>query len=60
VMQAGLANVDSVMIAGAWQKRHGKLLHQGLDRLREELARSGERILSALGWRSMGTMGVLV
>jgi cytosine/adenosine deaminase-related metal-dependent hydrolase len=60
VMQAGLANVDSVMIAGAWQKRHGKLLHQGLDRLREELARSGVRILSALGWRPTDAMGVLV
>ena len=50
-MQAGLANVDSVMISGEWRKRHGKLLGVDLDRLRGELARSGQRILGALGWR---------
>ena len=54
VMQAGLANVDSVMIAGEWRKRHGRLLRADLDRLRDELARSGRRILSALGWRPQG------
>lgn len=54
VMQAGLANVDSVMIAGEWRKRHGKLLRGDLDRLRDELARSGRRILNALGWRPQG------
>ena len=51
VMQASLANVDSVMIAGEWRKRHGKLLRADLDRLRDELARSGRGILDALGWR---------
>jgi cytosine/adenosine deaminase-related metal-dependent hydrolase len=54
VMQAGLANVDSVMVAGEWRKRHGKLLGADLDRLRGELARSGQRILGALGWRPQG------
>jgi cytosine/adenosine deaminase-related metal-dependent hydrolase len=54
VMQASLANVDSVMIAGEWRKRHGKLLRADLDRLRDELARSGRRILGALGWRPRG------
>jgi 5-methylthioadenosine/S-adenosylhomocysteine deaminase len=51
VLQAGLANVDSVMIAGEWRKRHGKLLRVDLASLRDELARSGRRILGALGWR---------
>jgi 5-methylthioadenosine/S-adenosylhomocysteine deaminase len=51
VLQAGLANVDSVMIAGEWRKRHGKLLRADLASLRDELARSGRRILGALGWR---------
>ena len=54
VMQAGLANVDSVMIAGEWRKRHGKLLYADLGRLRGELVRSGQRILGALGWRPQG------
>ena len=54
VMQAGLANVDSVMIAGEWRKRDGRLLYDGLDGLRAELARSGQRILSSLGWRPTG------
>lgn len=51
VMQANLANVDSVMIAGEWRKRDGKLLYANLDRVKTELERSGQRILSALGWR---------
>ena len=54
VMQASLANVDSVMIAGEWRKRHGKLLYADLGRLRGELVQSGERILGALGWRPQG------
>jgi 5-methylthioadenosine/S-adenosylhomocysteine deaminase len=51
VMQANLANIDSVMIAGEWRKRDGKLLYADLDRVKTELERSGRRILSALGWR---------
>jgi 5-methylthioadenosine/S-adenosylhomocysteine deaminase len=51
VMQANLANIDSVMIAGQWRKRDGKLLFHDLDRVKAELARSGSRILSELGWR---------
>jgi 5-methylthioadenosine/S-adenosylhomocysteine deaminase len=54
VMQAGLANVDSVMIAGAWRKRDGRLLYGGLEGLRAELMCSGQRILSSLGWRATG------
>ncbi len=51
VMQASLANIDSVMIAGEWRKRGGKLLFHDLDRVKEELFRSGSRILGELGWR---------
>jgi 5-methylthioadenosine/S-adenosylhomocysteine deaminase len=54
VMQAGLANIDSVMIAGEWRKRGGKLLRDDLDRLRDALAKSGRRILNALDWRPEG------
>ena len=51
VMQANLANVDSVMIAGAWRKRGGKLLYAGIDRVKDDLLRSGSRILGELGWK---------
>jgi 5-methylthioadenosine/S-adenosylhomocysteine deaminase len=51
VMQANLANIDSVMIAGEWRKRDGKLLFADLDRVKADLVRSGSRILSELGWR---------
>ena len=51
VMQANLANIDSVMIAGGWRKRDGKLLFHDLDRVRVDLLRSGSRILGELGWR---------
>lgn len=49
IMQAGLANIDSVMIAGRWRKRDGKLLGIDAPRLREALAASGERIIRELG-----------
>jgi 5-methylthioadenosine/S-adenosylhomocysteine deaminase len=51
VMQASLANIDSVMVAGAWRKKDGKLLFAHLDRVKSELLRSGTRILAELGWR---------
>ena len=51
VMQANLANVDSVMVGGVWRKRDGKLLFGNLDRVKDELWRSGTRILGELGWR---------
>ncbi len=51
VMQASLANIDSVMVAGGWRKRDGKLLFRDLDRVKAELSRSGSRILAELGWR---------
>lgn len=51
VTQAGLANIDSVMIAGAFRKRHGKLLFDGLSRRQAELAESGHRIMTELEGR---------
>jgi cytosine/adenosine deaminase-related metal-dependent hydrolase len=51
VMQANLANIDSVMVAGEWRKRDGKLLFRDLDRVKAELSRSGSRILAELGWQ---------
>jgi 5-methylthioadenosine/S-adenosylhomocysteine deaminase len=52
VMQANLANIDSVMIAGEWRKRDGKLLYGDLDRVKSELLRSASRILGELGWHA--------
>jgi cytosine/adenosine deaminase-related metal-dependent hydrolase len=51
VMQASLANVDSVMIAGEWKKRAGKLLYPQLAARMSELRASGERILGEMGIR---------
>ncbi|MBZ5696704.1 MAG: amidohydrolase family protein [Acidobacteriia bacterium] len=51
IMQANLANIDSVMVAGGWRKRDGKLLFRDVDRVKAELQRSGSRILAELGWR---------
>ena len=48
VTQAGLANIDSVMIAGEFRKRHGKLLFKGLPARQVELAESGHRIMVEL------------
>jgi hypothetical protein len=49
-MQANLANIDSVMVAGEWRKREGKLLYHDLDRVKSELSLSSNRILSELRW----------
>jgi cytosine/adenosine deaminase-related metal-dependent hydrolase len=51
VMHASLANVDSVMIAGEWKKRDGKLLYPGLAGRMAALRTSGERILEEMGIR---------
>ena len=49
VMQTSLANIDSVMVAGRWRKRSGRLLVEGLTGKIEELHNSGRRILQAMG-----------
>ena len=48
VIQATLANIDSVMVAGQWRKRGGKLLVGGLSGKLDQLRASGQRILDAM------------
>lgn len=49
VFQASLANIDSVMVAGRWRKRHGRLLDVDLAPLLGQLQASGRKIVGALG-----------
>jgi cytosine/adenosine deaminase-related metal-dependent hydrolase len=49
VMQAGTGNVDTVLVAGEFRKRHGKLLYPMLGHRKGELLASGQRILGELG-----------
>ena len=49
LLQSGLANIDSVRIAGEWQKRSGKLTAGNVSRHLTQLRASGERILNAMG-----------
>ena len=44
-MQTSLANIEAVMIGGRWKKRNGRLLVDGLDRKKELLAQSGQRLV---------------
>ncbi len=50
VTQSSLANIDSVMVAGEWRKRGGRLLYPGVERVKAELYASGSRILAELNW----------
>ncbi|OAF10657.1 cytosine deaminase [Bradyrhizobium centrolobii] len=45
VMQTSLANIEAVMISGAWKKRNGRLLVEGLETKKELLAQSGRRLV---------------
>jgi hypothetical protein len=47
-MQANLSNIDSVMVAGQWRKRSGKLVAGGLSEKFDRLRESGRRILNAM------------
>ena len=49
VLQASLANIDSVMVAGRWKKRHGALLGVDLAPQLAALRASGEKIAATLG-----------
>lgn len=56
VMQASLANIDSVMVAGRWRKRNGRLIDEHMAPLEPEswlgpLRASGRRLAAAVGWR---------
>lgn len=46
LLHAGVANVDTVMIGGVFQKRGGRLLYGDLPRRLDELGQSSARILS--------------
>ncbi|MBB4371122.1 cytosine/adenosine deaminase-related metal-dependent hydrolase [Bradyrhizobium sp. cir1] len=48
VMQTSLANIESVMIGGAWKKRNGRLLVEGLETKKELLAQSGQRLVQEI------------
>ena len=49
VFQASLANIDSVMVAGQWVKREGRLLGVNLPPLLCALRESGDKITRAMG-----------
>ncbi|MFC0286650.1 amidohydrolase family protein [Kaistia hirudinis] len=49
IMQAGIGNVESVLIGGRFLKRDGRLLRDDAPCIREDLASSGRRIVEALG-----------
>jgi 5-methylthioadenosine/S-adenosylhomocysteine deaminase len=49
VMQGGVANVDTVLIAGRVVKRHGALLYADIATKKAALAHSGDRILRDFG-----------
>jgi len=49
VFQASLANIDSVMVAGRWKKRSGRLVGVQLEKPLSELSASGRKIAGALG-----------
>ena len=52
VFQASLANIDSVMVAGQWKKRAGKLLAGDLRADLQKLRASGLKITRAMGLAS--------
>ena len=49
VMQTSLANIDSVMIAGQFHKRHGQLLEVDVQGISSNLQASGRRIAEEMG-----------
>jgi cytosine/adenosine deaminase-related metal-dependent hydrolase len=49
VFQASLANIDSVMVAGQWKKRHGRLVGVDLAPRIAALNASGRKIVGAMG-----------
>jgi 5-methylthioadenosine/S-adenosylhomocysteine deaminase len=50
VLHAGIANVDTVLVAGCVVKRGGKLLYRDIDRRKAELAESSRRIVAGAGF----------
>jgi len=54
VMQTTLANIDSVMVAGRWKKRHGQLLDVDLPPKLAALEASAHKIMTAMGMSGHG------
>lgn len=59
LMQTSLANIDSVMVAGKWRKRWGRLVDEQQAVLNPEmwlapLCESGRRLTAAVGWHPQG------
>jgi cytosine/adenosine deaminase-related metal-dependent hydrolase len=52
VLQASLANIDSVMVAGRWKKRAGRLVDVDLAPKLAQLQASGRKIVAAMGLAS--------
>jgi hypothetical protein len=48
VTQTSLSNIDTVLVAGTIQKRHGKLLFGALAERQTSLQHSGDRIVHDL------------
>jgi 5-methylthioadenosine/S-adenosylhomocysteine deaminase len=42
-LQASIANIEAVMIAGTWRKRHHNLVDTDIDEVKDRLQQSGER-----------------
>lgn len=42
-LQASIANIEAVMIAGRWRKRHHTLVNTDIDEVKDRLQQSGER-----------------
>ncbi|MGK3940973.1 amidohydrolase family protein [Streptomyces caeruleatus] len=55
VLHADIANIEAVMVAGAWRKRDHVLLTSRLDEVMDRLRESGERLLRSIG--PAGTRG---
>lgn len=49
IMQAGVGNVEHVLIGGTFRKRDGRLLWADTERVKRDLEASGRRIASSLG-----------
>jgi cytosine/adenosine deaminase-related metal-dependent hydrolase len=54
VMQTSLANIDSVMVAGRWRKRSGRLVDVDVAPKLEALRASGRKITRAMGLDQQG------
>jgi cytosine/adenosine deaminase-related metal-dependent hydrolase len=48
VMQANASNIESVMVAGEWRKRDGRLVASGLDEKLARLRESSRRLVAAM------------